>query len=143
MQKREAHSMPYFGTGTTVITPSFGLAPTSTTGAYLSPATIGSLNTPSKTTSRSETSLGDDTLLGVPATGSRTTLVFPVGSVGNDQPITVIREYWESKDLRIMLLTKVDDPRSGESTVRVTQLDRTEPDATLFQVPADFTIVEK
>ena len=50
---------------------------------------------------------------------------------------------WESPDLHIMILTKTDDPRSGENTMRVTQLDRAEPDPSLFQVPADFTIVEK
>jgi hypothetical protein len=82
-------------------------------------------------------------MLGVEVTGSRQTIVYPVGSRGNDQPITVVIETWRSNDLRIDMLRKQDDPRSGVTEWRVTQIDRTEPDASLFQVPADYTITER
>jgi hypothetical protein len=88
-------------------------------------------------------SLGNDSMLGVEVTGSRQTIVYPVGSRGNDQPITVVIETWRSNDLRIDMLRKQDDPRTGVVEWRVTQIDRVEPDASLFQVPADYTITER
>jgi hypothetical protein len=35
----------------------------------------------------------------------------------------------------------MDDPRE-QQTREVTQLERTEPDASLFQIPADYTVKE-
>ena len=42
----------------------------------------------------------------------------------------------------MMILSKRSDPRFGESTYRVTNLIRAEPEAALFQVPPDYTIKE-
>jgi hypothetical protein len=44
-------------------------------------------------------------------------------------------------EIRIDRLSKTFDPRSGENTVRTTILSRSEPDPSLFQVLADYTIV--
>ena len=41
------------------------------------------------------------------------------------------------------MLSKCTDPRSGSSTLRIQNLERSEPDPALFQVPADYTIVEE
>lgn len=86
-------------------------------------------------------SLGTDSMLGVEVTGSRITSVYPVGSRGNDQPLTIVIETWRSTELRIDMLRKQDDPRSGVVEWRVTQIDRTEPDSSLFQVPSDYEIL--
>jgi hypothetical protein len=147
LRNHSCAAMQYFGASSSVmVTPSINMpgSSSSTVGAWLMSATNPSFNPgqgphPDAAT----TSLGDDTIFGVPVTGTRITMVFPVGLVGNDQPITVTRETWESRDLHLILLSKSDDPREGETTVRVTQLDRTEPDPSLFQVPSDFTVVEK
>jgi hypothetical protein len=88
-------------------------------------------------------SLGNDSMLGVEVTGSRTTIVYPAGARGNDQPLTVVLESWRSNELTIDMMHKQDDPRTGVVEWRVTQIDRAEPDASLFQVPADYTIVGK
>ncbi|MGE5360137.1 MAG: hypothetical protein ACM3NQ_14065 [Bacteroidales bacterium] len=82
--------------------------------------------------------LGEQTIEGVLATGTRTTTVIPAGTIGNDQPIRVVSEEWISKDLGILVLTRHSDPRTGETTYRVTNVNRAEPDPTLFQVPADY-----
>jgi hypothetical protein len=88
-------------------------------------------------------SLGNDSMLGVEVAGSRTTAVYPVGSRGNDQPITVVIETWWSNDLHIDMLRKQDDPRTGLVEWRVTQIERAEPDAALFVVPADYAVTER
>lgn len=87
-------------------------------------------------------SLGTQTIEGVLAEGMRTTIVYPVGSVGNDRPITTESETWTSKELNVTVLSKTSDPRNGESTTRLTNISRAEPDAALFQVPADYEIIE-
>lgn len=90
-----------------------------------------------------QSSLGADTMLGLPVTGRRITSILPVGSRGNDQPITIVSDSWDSLELQVTMLHRNDDPRSGVGEERVTQIDRAEPDASLFQVPADYTVVER
>ncbi len=87
--------------------------------------------------------LGTQVVEGVLAQGTRVSRVYPVGSQGNDRPITVISESWYSPDLRTMILTKTSDPRSGENTMKLTNISRIEPDALLFMPPADYRIVEE
>lgn len=52
-----------------------------------------------------------------------------------------ITETWISKDLQIVVLSKSSDPRTGESKIR--NLSRAEPDASLFQPPADYKVVDE
>jgi hypothetical protein len=40
-------------------------------------------------------------------------------------------------------MTRHSDPRSGETTYRLTNIKRNEPDRSLFGVPADYTIVDE
>lgn len=86
------------------------------------------------------TDLGSQIVNGVNATGVRTTLTIAAGAIGNTQPIQVVREVWTSTDLKVPVLVKTTDPRSGNSTSQLTNIVRAEPDATLFQVPSDYTI---
>ena len=76
------------------------------------------------------------------AEGSRTTVTYPIGSLGNDKPITTTMESWMSPELKMVVLSKNPDPRNGDSTMRLTNISRAEPDALLFQVPPDYEIVE-
>ena len=87
--------------------------------------------------------LGAQIVEGISAEGTRTTITFPAGAMGNDRPIVVTSETWNSPELQVMLLSRNNDPRSGESIVRVTNISRTEPDPTLFRPPADYQVVEE
>jgi len=80
------------------------------------------------------------TIAGVYAEGIRMTTTYPVNSLGNDRPISMIRETWTSADLNINLYSVTDDPRSGMQITEVTSLDRSEPDVTLFDPPAGYEI---
>lgn len=82
------------------------------------------------------------TLEGVAVEGNRTTTVIPAGQIGNEQPITITSEEWKSPDLNVLVMTKHFDPRTGESTYRLQNVVRAEPDRSLFMVPADYTIRE-
>ncbi|MFZ1972450.1 MAG: hypothetical protein WAU89_06370 [Candidatus Acidiferrales bacterium] len=88
------------------------------------------------------TSLGTQTIGGVSAEGTRTTRTIPAGEIGNTKPIVVVTERWYSADLQMVVMTKRSDPRSGDSTFQMTNVQRGEPSASLFQVPSDYTIAQ-
>ena len=90
----------------------------------------------------SRESLGMQTIEGVLAEGSRSTVVYPIGALGNDRPITTISETWVSPELKTIVLSKNSDPRNGDSTTRLTNISRSEPDPSLFQIPADYEVVD-
>jgi hypothetical protein len=87
-------------------------------------------------------SLGHRTVEGVPADGTRITTTYAAGEIGNDQPIQVIRETWYSPDLQVNVVTKISDPRSGETTTKYTNISRTEPAHSLFELPADYKLTD-
>jgi len=88
-------------------------------------------------------SLGTQTINGVTAEGTRYTRTIPAGQIGNEQPIIIVSERWYSSDLQIVVMSKRSDPRFGETTYQLANLQRSEPAASLFQVPADYTIQEE
>jgi hypothetical protein len=88
------------------------------------------------------TSLGTQTIGGVTAEGTRYTRTIPAGQIGNAKPIVIVTERWYSADLQMVVMTKRSDPRSGDTTFQMTSIARTEPAASLFQVPADYTVAQ-
>ncbi len=88
------------------------------------------------------TSLGTQTINGVSAQGTRITRTIPAGEIGNQRPIVITIEKWYSPDLQETVMTKRSDPRMGETVFQLTNIQRAEPAATLFQVPADYTVEE-
>jgi hypothetical protein len=82
------------------------------------------------------------TIEGVAVEGRKTTTVIPAGQIGNDLPITITSEEWRSPELNLLVLTKHADPRSGESSYRLFNIIRAEPDMSLFIVPSDYTVRE-
>ena len=87
-------------------------------------------------------SLGKQTIEGVVAEGTRTTRVIPAGEIGNDRPITIVSERWFSPELQVTVRSKTTDPMAGDTVYRLTNVNRSEPAAALFQVPADYTVKE-
>src|SRR5262249_14168664 len=87
-----------------------------------------------------KTSLGTQTISGVSAEGTRYIHVIPEGKIGNDKPITITREVWYSTDLQMVVQTKHSDPRFGDTSYTLTNIQRTEPPASLFTVPSDYVI---
>ena len=86
--------------------------------------------------------LGQQTIEGVSATGTRTTTEIPAGAIGNDQPIKIVSEQWFSPELQVLVLTNHSDPRTGETTYRLTGIVRAEPARSLFDLPPDYTLKE-
>jgi hypothetical protein len=87
-----------------------------------------------------EESLGSQVVNGVMADGTRVTHTIPAGDFGNDRPIQTVTESWYSPELHLTVLFKRSDPREGDVTTQYTGIKRGEPDATLFELPAGYTL---
>ena len=77
---------------------------------------------------------------GVFAKGSRVTVTIPAGAIGNDRDLRTVNERWYSDDLKLLLKSSNSDPRFGTTTYELRNITQTEPDASLFQVPSDYTL---
>ena len=88
-------------------------------------------------------SLGTQTIEGVEAEGTRTTATIPAGAIGNERAIEIVDERWYSPVLQTVVMTRHNDPRTGENTYRLTNIDRSEPAHTLFEAPGDYQIKEQ
>jgi hypothetical protein len=89
-------------------------------------------------------SLGTQTIKenGLSAEGTRITRTIPAGQIGNSNPIQIVFERWYSPDLQMVVKSMRSDPRFGTTTYVLTNVQRTEPAAALFTVPADYTVKE-
>lgn len=84
--------------------------------------------------------LGMQTIEGVSAEGTRTTITIPAGQIGNELPIVTVSERWYSPELQVTVMSTRSDPRTGTTTYKLTNINRAEPSPALFQVPADYTV---
>jgi hypothetical protein len=89
------------------------------------------------------TDLGAQTINGVMAQGTRITRTIPAGQIGNEKPIVIVTERWYSPDLQMYVVTKTNDPLMGDTVYQLTNIQRQEPDPSLFQVPSDYTVKQR
>lgn len=86
--------------------------------------------------------LGKQIIEGVEAEGTRTTVTIAAGEIGNERPIEIVSERWYSPELQLVVMTRHSDPRTGETTYKLTNINRSEPAKSLFEVPSDYTVKE-
>lgn len=77
---------------------------------------------------------------GVYATGDRSTRTIPAGTEGNSADLQRVHEVWTSTDLKIPVMVKDTDPIRGTTVRQMNSIQRAEPDPSLFQVPAGYTV---
>jgi hypothetical protein len=86
--------------------------------------------------------LGTSSIEGFEVHGYRRTTLLPGQVSGTGRPLAVTEEYWYSEELRINLLTRRYDPRAGSQIITVKRIDRSEPSFDLFEIPANYKIVD-
>ncbi|MGI8470543.1 MAG: hypothetical protein ACR2N3_19060 [Pyrinomonadaceae bacterium] len=86
--------------------------------------------------------LGSRAINGVEAIGKSSMTTIATGTIGNERDIVTTSETWYSKDLQMTILNKRNDPQTGNYTYQLTNVKRSEPDKSLFTVPADYKIVD-
>ena len=84
--------------------------------------------------------LGIRDIEGIETVGTRDTTVVNSGVMGNDRPMTFVREYWRSAKLGINLISIVSDLRFGRQTFTLTDISVTEVDPKYYQLPEGFVI---
>ena len=87
-------------------------------------------------------SLGTKTVERIQVTGTRTTSTIPAGTIGNEEDLTTTREECYSPELKFVAQSTQNDPRFGQTTYTLNDIQQGPPDAALFQVPADYKIEE-
>jgi len=110
-------------------------------GEHHGPGDVVVFNHSSKAETKTE-KLERRVVEGVEAEGQRTVTTIPAGEIGNEQPIQIVHERWYSPELQVVVMTRHSDPRFGETTYRLTNINRAAPDPSLFQVPSDYTLKE-
>ena len=111
-------------------------------GAQLTIQTLAKRNAEADATA-ARADLGTQMIDGMSAQGTRVTRTVPAGSVGNEQALVIVTETWYSPDLKVLLMSKAEDPRMGVTTYKLTNLQRAEPPASLFEIPADYTVKDQ
>ncbi len=86
--------------------------------------------------------LGTTVSDGISVHGYRRILSINAKLSGTGQAVTITDEYWYSEELHLNMQAKHSDPRSGDVTVTVTQFDRNEPRADLFEIPPSYKLVD-
>jgi hypothetical protein len=98
---------------------------------------------PSQRPEIKQEALGKEVTEGVQVAVRRITMTTPEGLDGNDQPLVRVCENQYSEELKLTILSKCSDPRAGDSVTRLENLERTDPNPALFQVPVDYAVVEE
>ncbi|HVO12472.1 MAG TPA: hypothetical protein VMX54_17135 [Vicinamibacteria bacterium] len=84
--------------------------------------------------------LGTREIESLAAEGTRSILVLAASRAGNAKPLTIVTERWYSADLDVVLEARYVDPRFGETRFVLRRIDRREPEASLFEVPAGYRV---
>ena len=87
--------------------------------------------------------LGTKMIDGVLVTGTRTTTIIPEGMQGNDRPMTTTSETRVSKELQLPILSVNYSPLNGTMTRKFANFSTAEPDASLFQPPPGYSVVDE
>jgi hypothetical protein len=90
-----------------------------------------------------ESDLGTQLIGTVELKGIRKARTIPATLSNTGQPVVIDDEYWYSPDLSVYMIIKHDDPRTGEQIVAVSEVDRHEPPAAKFAIPADCKVVDE
>jgi len=85
-------------------------------------------------------SLPAQVVKGVNTEVTRTTHTIAAGEIGNSGAIQIVSERWYSTDLQTVVQSTRTDPRFGTTTFSLSNIQKAEPAATLFAVPADYTV---
>jgi hypothetical protein len=85
-------------------------------------------------------SLGQQTIDGLPVTGTRETMWNSSGSRSTSRLALSHADVWYSPDLHMDLSVTRNDPQLGEVTLTVTDLVQGEPDPTAFAIPSGYVL---
>ena len=110
-----------------------------TTAALYKPAFAKSGPLPHTDAYSTHEDLGKDSIDGI---GTRDTVTYNKGAIGNDRPISVKREFWYAPSMGINLRFELRDPSFGKQLFTITDVTLSEPDPKLYELPPGFEVVD-
>jgi hypothetical protein len=147
-EKQIAHVIPLLTppassseTPVTVFASSSGssMGPVAAGEGFILQGKASQMDTGSNTTTES---LGRKAIDGSDVLGTRNTTTIPAGSMGNDKDLTITQETWWSPDLKLVVKNIQNDPRFGQMNYSLSNIQRNEPESTLFQMPPNYKTEE-
>jgi hypothetical protein len=84
--------------------------------------------------------LGKRTIEGVECTGTQQTITIPANQVGNERPIAIVTETWFSPAIQAVVQSTTSDPRFGQTTYQLRNLQVVEQQQQLFAPPSDYHV---
>ena len=92
---------------------------------------------------RTEEDLGTQVFQGYTLQGIRKTRAIAANVSDTSKPLVIADEYWFSPDLTTYFIIKHNDPRTGEQIITLSNIQRAEPDASIFAIPSGFKVVDE
>ena len=86
------------------------------------------------------TDLGEKTIAGVKARGSRSERTIPAGAQGNDKPLVYTSDWWFSGDLATLMYSSLHMPEFGDIVMHVENLKFGDVPASTFALPEGYAI---
>ena len=86
--------------------------------------------------------LGAGSFAGMLVHEYRDTTTLNPGVMGNDLPMSTVRQYRFCADLGLNLSSTLEAPQIGRQVFTVTELNTSEPDASVFQPPQGYKVVD-
>jgi hypothetical protein len=87
--------------------------------------------------------LGKKTIQGFEAEGKRSSMSFAYTIGGEKKTVIGSSDNWRSEDLKTTISSKTVYPNSTEVDRDLINISKAEPDPKLFQIPADYKIVDE
>lgn len=91
---------------------------------------------------RTHEDLGAGSFAGMQVHEYRDTMTVNAGVMGNDLPMSTVRQYRFCAELGLNLSSTVEAPQIGRQIFTVTELSTSEPDASFFQPPQGYKVVD-
>lgn len=89
-----------------------------------------------------KTPLGKSFIDGVEAEGTARVYEVPAMGTGNAQPINIVVEQWYSSKFQVIIMTRIEDPRIGTYTYKLTNINNTPPLASVFDIPEGYQKID-
>ena len=113
------------------------------TGLRLNPDSVQSGPLPNNRGTRLHEDLGVTSFAGLPVHEYKDTVTINPGELGNDLAMSTVRHYRFCDRLGFNLTSEVEAPQVGHETFTVTEINTNEPDASFFQPPPGYSVLDR
>ncbi|HWA93515.1 MAG TPA: hypothetical protein VG844_02860 [Terracidiphilus sp.] len=101
---------------------------------------VGKLPRLDETRAITKEDLGTKNIEGILCNGTRQTITIPAGKIGNERPIAIVTDTWFAPSLDVIVQSSTNDPRFGETTYQLRNIQVGRQALTFFEVPPGYRV---